>query len=74
MYLTILITILILETLATTSGDQLFAFDDVDSPPSCSSTLSSSPTAKWETVVVLAISLSRLDVSTNMANVMGKTR
>lgn len=62
------------DTPFNTPRDDVFAFDEIDSPQSCSSTLSSSPTAKWETVVVLAVSLSRLDVSTNMANVMGKTR
>ena len=57
-----------------TPGGHSFSFDEIDSPPSCSSTITTSPTAKWETVVVLAVSLSRLDISTNMANVMGKTR
>lgn len=68
------LTTLFAATQANATSGNSFALDEVDSPPNCTSTASASPAAKWETVVVLAVSFSRLDVSTNMANVMGKTR
>ena len=48
--------------------------DDVDGPLSHSSTSSSGGSkTKWETMIVVALNLSRLDVATNMSSVMGQT-
>lgn len=47
---------------------------EVDGPLSHSSSSSLAGTrSKWETVVVVAVNLSRLDMSTNMGSVMGQT-
>lgn len=47
---------------------------EVDGPLSHSSSSSLGGTrSKWETVVVVAVNLSRLDMSTNMGSVMGQT-
>lgn len=46
---------------------------EVDGPLSQSSSSSSGSKSKWETVIVVAVNLSRLDVNTNMGSVMGQT-
>ena len=48
----------------------LNVFDEVDGLPA--DTSASKPAGEWETHVVLALNLSRMDVSTNMGNVMGQ--
>ena len=49
--------------------------NDVDGPLSHSSSSSLGGTrSKWETMVVVAVNLSRLDMSTNMGSVMGQTQ
>lgn len=48
---------------------------EVDGPLSHSSSSSLGGTrSKWETLVVVAVNLSRLDMSTNMGSVMGQTQ
>ncbi|XP_048589365.1 transmembrane protein KIAA1109 homolog isoform X3 [Nematostella vectensis] len=46
---------------------------EVDGPLSHSSSSSAGSRSKWETVIIVALNLSRLDVSTNMGSIMGQT-
>lgn len=42
--------------------------DEIDGPEN----VSTSPIAEWETRVIIAVNVSRVDVSTNMGNTMGQ--
>ena len=45
-------------------------YDSVDGP---SSRLKEKPVPEWQSKVLFALNLSRLDVSTNMGNIMGQS-